>query len=110
MNNNEYMVLAMQTAKDMGTQKLNLIHAAMGVASDGGELVDAIKKHAIYGKDLDVENVVEEIGDVLWFLVLMCDTLGLTLGECMRLNIEKLKKRYPNKYSDSAAIARADKQ
>jgi NTP pyrophosphatase (non-canonical NTP hydrolase) len=109
-NTNVYQTLASRTAKDMGTKDLNLIHAAMGLASDAGEFVDAIKKHTIYGKPLDYNNAVEELGDVLWFVALACDTLGISMGCVMRENIDKLTKRYPEKYTDTAAIARADKK
>lgn len=105
----EYQILAMKTAKDMGSTKMNLIHGAMGVSSDAGELVDAIKKHTIYNKELDFDNVVEEIGDVLWFCALICNTVGTNLSVVMEANISKLAKRYPDKYTDEAAIARADK-
>lgn len=107
---NEYEEEALRTAKDMGSVKMNLIHAALGLSSDVGEFVDCIKKHAIYGKDLDKKNAIEELGDVLWFVVLACNTLNVNLSDVMRANIEKLAKRYSDKYSDEAAIARADKK
>jgi NTP pyrophosphatase (non-canonical NTP hydrolase) len=100
----------MRTAKDMGSDKMNLIHAALGMASDAGEFVDAIKKHSIYGKELDWDNAVEEIGDVLWFCALACKSLGTDIHTVMHKNIDKLALRYPDKYTDQAAIDRADKQ
>lgn len=105
----EYQFLASRTAKDMGSTRENLIHAALGLASDSGEFVDAVKKHCIYGKELDVENCIEELGDILWFVSLACDTLGVSMEDVMTANIYKLSQRYPNKYTDQAAIARADK-
>lgn len=107
---NQYQMLAMRTAKDMGSFQMNLIHGALGISSDAGELVDAIKKHTIYGKELDIHNCVEEIGDCLWFLALLCYCLGTNMDLVMKANIEKLAIRYPDKYSDQAAIDRADKQ
>lgn len=104
-----YQNAAMRTAKDMGSTKMNLIHGALGVSSDAGELVDAIKKHTIYGKELDFDNVIEELGDVLWFCALICHTIGTNLDCVMAANIAKLAKRYPEMYTDEAAIARADK-
>ncbi len=113
-----YEEAAMRTAKDFGNTKMNLIHSAMGVTSDGGEYCTAIKAHAVYGKELDAqykekqtlrENAIEELGDTLWFIALGCKHLGTTMAEVMGANIEKLAKRYPDKYSDEAAIARADK-
>lgn len=104
-----YEEAAMRTAKDMGSVKMNLIHAALGLTSDAGEFATAIKSSEIYNKPLDFENVVEELGDCLWFIALACKTIGTTMGEVMSANIEKLAMRYPDKYSDEAAIARADK-
>lgn len=106
---NDYQGLAMRTAKDMGSPQMNLIHAALGVTSDAGEFATAIKAHAVYGKPLDVVNCIEELGDVLWFVALACNTLGTDLHSVMAANIHKLEKRYPEKYSDAAAIERADK-
>jgi NTP pyrophosphatase (non-canonical NTP hydrolase) len=107
---NAYAEAAMRTAKQMPTLDQDLIHAALGLASESGELIDAIKKHVIYGKPLDVDNCIEELGDCLWFIALACQTLGVSIGQVARANIAKLAKRYPDKYTDQAAIARADKQ
>ena len=109
-----YMEAALRTAKTFPektftSQEMDLLHAALGVGSDSGELVDAVKKHLIYGKPLDKNNVIEEAGDILWFLVLTCRAIGEDLGSIAKANIEKLAKRYPEKYTDEAAIARADK-
>lgn len=107
---NEYQMLAMRTAKNFDDNRMNLIHSALGLSSDAGEYVDAIKKHVIYGKELDHANAVEELGDCLWFIALACEALGVSLRRVAAENIEKLAKRYPDKYTDAAAIARADKQ
>jgi len=111
----DYEEAAMRTAKvfgegkRFGPEEMDMLHAALGVASDAGELVDAIKKHLIYGKDLDVVNVREEIGDVMWFLALMCKATGMDLDTVCLRNIAKLAKRYPEKYSDALAVLRLDK-
>lgn len=88
----------------------HLIHMALGVAGESGELVDAIKRYAIYRKPIDKDNIKEELGDLLWFIEGVCQAVGFTKEECMEANIEKLKQRYESlSYSDTAAIARADK-
>ena len=91
---------------DMG----KMVHMAMGVAGEAGELIDAVKKHWIYGKPLDLENVKEELGDLLFYATKIANLCGLTWDEIEAHNVEKLKKRYPTGYSDAAAQARADKE
>jgi NTP pyrophosphatase (non-canonical NTP hydrolase) len=88
----------------------SILHMAVGVSGEAGELLDAVKKHAIYQKPLDFDNVREEAGDILFYLTGLLNELGLTINECMEANVEKLSKRYPEKrYTNEAAIARADK-
>lgn len=89
----------------------NLLHMGVGVSGEAGELLDAIKKAAIYGKPIDRENVVEELGDLEFFLEGVRAQLCITREETLEHNINKLSKRYASlSYSDEQAIARADKQ
>jgi len=89
----------------------DLIHSMMGIAGEAGELLDAVKKHVIYQKPLDLENVVEELGDMEFYMEQMRQRLGITREQTIEHNIVKLSKRYSAmKYSDGAAIERADKQ
>jgi NTP pyrophosphatase (non-canonical NTP hydrolase) len=108
MELDRYQELARRTAKPL-EQRDDLIHAALGVTSDAGELATQIKAHVIYGKPLDKVNVVEECGDVLWFVCRMLDAVGVSLNDCAAHNIGKLQKRYPDRYTDQAALERADK-
>jgi NTP pyrophosphatase (non-canonical NTP hydrolase) len=87
-----------------------LAHAALGIAGEAGEIVDAVKKTWIYDKALDLENVKEEAGDLLFYLVAIGKLCGFSLEDAMRYNMAKLAKRYPSGYTNEAAIARADKQ
>ena len=74
------------------------------------EVVDALKKHIYQGKDLDINEIIEEIGDVLWYVANLCNVNEITMRECMESNMKKLKKRYPNGFSIEDALARVDKQ
>lgn len=85
---------------------LNLLHGAVGICTEGGELLDTLKKFIFYGKNLDTVNIVEEIGDVLWYIGLICLTLDIPLEEVMTKNINKLKVRYPEKFIKDNAINR----
>ena len=87
----------------------DLTHAALGLTSEAGEFADAVKKAIVYGKPLDKENLLEELGDLLWFTSFACDVLNVDMADVMLQNLEKLRKRYPEKYSDFDAIYRRDK-
>jgi len=90
--------------------RLKLLHATLGVAGEAGELVDAVKKHVLYNKPLDVENLKEECGDLLWYMTLLLTTIESDFSEVMQMNIDKLSKRYPEGYTDKHAQLRLDKK
>lgn len=93
------------------SEKCDLWHGATGIVGEAGELVDAIKKHVIYNKPLDRENVIEELGDLEFYMAQVRHNLNITREECLEQNIKKLSVRYEGlKYSDTAAQTRADKQ
>jgi NTP pyrophosphatase (non-canonical NTP hydrolase) len=83
-----------------------LIHAFLGLASEVGEVADALKKHIIYGKALDEVNILEEGGDLEWYVALMLTAVKKTMEECMQKNIDKLRARYGDKFSQAAALTR----
>ena len=83
---------------------------ALGIAGEAGEIVDAIKKHVIYNKDLDMKNIIEELGDLEFFMEGLRSCLDLSRDMILEENWQKLSVRYKNGYSDSAAQIRADKQ
>lgn len=88
----------------------DVLHMAVGVAGEAGELLDAIKRGAIYKKDYDKANILEELGDLEFFMERIRQRFQLTREEVLENNIRKLDKRYKGKgYSNEAANARADK-
>jgi NTP pyrophosphatase (non-canonical NTP hydrolase) len=97
-------------ASALTANEADLWHAATGVVGEAGELIDAVKKHVIYRKDIDRANVVEELGDIEFYLEQVRQNLGITRDETLEANIDKLSVRYNGlKYSDQAAQDRADK-
>lgn len=105
-----------QIVQEMTGEKAHLLHMMIGVCGEAGELLDAIKKHVVYGKSLDVANVLEELGDIEFYLEGfrqgLQDAGHTTLGrtEILDMNQTKLLKRYGSgAYSNDQAIARADK-
>ncbi len=88
----------------------HLLHMAVGVSGEAGELLDAVKKAAIYVKPIDRANVVEELGDLEFYMEGLRQGLGITREETLEANIAKLSVRYNGlKYTNEAAQARADK-
>jgi len=96
---------------DLTPDKMHLLHMAVGVAGEAGELLDAIKKACIYGKKLDIENVKEELGDLEFYMEGLRQVTGIERTVTLELNMEKLLKgRYKSgSYSDDQAIKREDK-
>jgi NTP pyrophosphatase (non-canonical NTP hydrolase) len=84
---------------DNATQRLNL--GAMGLAGEGGEVVDHIKKHVFHGKEIDMDYLLLELGDTLWYYTLILRTLNLSLEDVIAANVKKLEARYPDRHSDT---------
>jgi len=88
----------------------DLVHAAMGISGESGELLDAIKKHVVYGKPLDRINVIEELGDLAFYMHAMMNLLDISEQQVLQHNACKLQAWYEGlEYSDQAAQARQDK-
>ena len=91
---------------------MRLLHAAIGLCTETGEIQDALKRHIFYGAPLDRVNLMEEGGDVSWYLRLLAEGLRDLAGdrcsfeEMIRRNIEKLRIRYPDKFNEAAALNR----
>jgi NTP pyrophosphatase (non-canonical NTP hydrolase) len=117
MTPNEYQQKAQRTCladyekfkNNLMAHHRHIIHAHLGLSSETGEVGDAIKKYIIYGQPLDVDNLIEECGDILWYLSLMVSACGSTLESVMEQNIAKLEKRYPEKFTEKDAFERKDK-
>lgn len=96
--------------KNLTPEQTNLWHMATGIGGEAGEVEDVIKKHVIYQKPLDVENVKEELGDLLFYVSNLMQSVGLTFEEVLQHNIDKLSVRYASgSYSNAQAQQRADK-
>jgi NTP pyrophosphatase (non-canonical NTP hydrolase) len=86
-------------------------HAVTGVCSEAGELADAIKKELAYRKPIDRENIVEELGDLRFYMRAVQNLYGISDQEVLQKNADKLSTRYKDlRYSDVAAVERTDKK
>lgn len=96
--------------KERGEESKNLEHMVIGVCGEAGELADGIKRNTIYGKELNRENIVEELGDLEFYMAGLRQMLGISRYETLSYNVVKLQQRYTSgEYSDTAAQERADK-
>lgn len=83
------------------TLPVRLNHAVNGLTGEVGELAGALERWLHYGQPLDVSNI--RVGDCMWYIALACNTLDLDLGKVMAANIQKLRVRYPERYTDEHA-------
>ena len=107
MTLDDYQQLA---ARTIGTRTNSdqLSNMALGLAGEAGETADMLKKHLFHGKPLDVDEVIKELGDVLWYVAGMATAIGASLDDVAQRNVDKLRRRYPDGFSAEASATRAD--
>lgn len=97
MTVNEYHGAAMRTAPNLDIDSM-LIDAALGLTGEAGEVADIVKKSYYQGHELNFDAIVEELGDVAWYIALACQALGIGMETVLQMNVDKLKKRYPDRF------------
>ncbi len=121
MTANQYQELAMRTNDGHMTERLmkakpefpnadigGIFEGCLGLSGEVGELTDIIKKWVFHEKPLDEVHAQKELGDVLWYAALICESFGWTMEDVMNRNIEKLKSRYPNGFTPERANNREE--
>ena len=81
--------------------------AAIGAASEAGEIADLIKKHRYQGHDLDTRKILEESGDALYYIARGLQEIGCSLELAMCINVLKRKEIYPNGFDPERSKGRA---
>jgi NTP pyrophosphatase (non-canonical NTP hydrolase) len=107
MNTTEYMKEVHRTCS-IKDQKDLLTLTALGIAGEAGEVVDTVKKVLYHSHELDISALCKEVGDLLWYTVLLCDTVGLTLDDVMQTNVDKLRRRYPDGFDPEKSRSRQE--
>lgn len=109
---NDFQRAAMRTASGMNHDTVGgnglLLNGVMGLNGEAGECIDIVKKHIFQGHELDLEHLIEELGDASWYLAICCEAAGVTFGEVLQRNIDKLKKRYPEGFDKARSINREE--
>ena len=95
-----------QSTRRTWNPESSLPNAALGLAGETGELVDIIKKYLYHGHEYNRENVVSELSDVMYYVAVIADWFGITLSEVAEYNIEKLRQRYPDGFSEERSRER----
>lgn len=90
-----YQAEARRTINRGLTDDQRLLDASAGLAEEAGEVLSHVRKHVLQGRPLDRDAVTLELGDALWCLAIAADTLGISLTDVARRNVEKLRSRYP---------------
>ena len=85
-----------------------MLQAALGLTGEAGEVADLIKKSVFHNKPMDLVHLKKELGDVMWYVALMCHAYKFDLDEVMQLNIDKLKARYPEGFDTFKANHRKE--
>ena len=120
MTGKEYQELAMRTNDGKATERLltavfpkganigGVLNGCLGLSGEVGEFNDMVKKSIFHEKPLDVDHAKKEIGDVMWYIAMMCHSFGWNLDEIMQMNIDKLKARYPDGFSVENSLHRKE--
>ena len=85
-----------------------IFNACLGMSGEVGEFNDMIKKWVFHEKELDMEHAKKEAGDILWYVVMLCESFGWNMEEIMQMNVDKLKARYPEGFDVERANHRAE--
>lgn len=85
-----------------------LAFIALTIAGESGELSNKIKKILYHDHPVDPAQIIEELGDILWYLARAADLLGYDLAEIAQYNLDKLARRYPQGFSSEASINRPE--
>lgn len=96
MNFQDYQLKAWRTVNKTIGFRDQLANLGLGLAGEAGEVVDLLKKHLFHGHELDHREVVDELGDLLWYLANLAYILDLPLELIASQNVDKLLKRYPD--------------
>lgn len=108
MDGNTYQFLAMRINDGHSVDRLlksvdspeyatgDLLNGVLGLTGEAGEVADLVKKGIFREKGIDMEHLKKECGDVLWYLAQICHSIGITLDDVMKTNVDKLLDRYPD--------------
>jgi len=102
MNLNDYQKLVLRTATTYDDRDKEIANWGLGIAGEAGDVASCIKK-TIYHKNDQTAGVRENLGDTMWYLAMICNFYGWKLEDVLAENIEKLRQRYPEGFTEKNA-------
>ena len=100
----EYQEACEVTAKkDFNTKDEELGCWGLGVVGEAGDIASCIKKLLFHKNEGIKDGIKENIGDMMWYTAMICNVLGWSLSEILEENLDKLKARYPQGFTEKAA-------
>jgi NTP pyrophosphatase (non-canonical NTP hydrolase) len=108
MNLSEYQDAARRTLNVDWPERDQIANATLGLAGEAGEVADLYKKMLFHGHQVDALHIIDELGDVLWYIAALASLEGLSLQDIAQANIDKLAVRYPNGFTREDSVARVD--
>lgn len=106
MQLNEYQELAQRTARQDISRVDHLLNGVLGLAGEAGECADLVKKQWFQDGRAITNDMIDELGDVLWYIAETAAALGVTLEEVAQHNVDKLRKRYPEGFDADRSLHR----
>ena len=105
----EYSNFALRTAGSDHSVHERMCNWALGLA-EAGELQNVVKKYIFHGHRASETwpKVLDECGDVLWYLNALLFEFGMSLEDAAEYNIKKLMARYPEGFSSERSVERDD--
>jgi len=102
MDLNEYQKLCKISSKKFSDKEKEIMTLGLGISGEAGDVAGCIKKTVSHNDD-QKDGIKENLGDTLWYLVMICDFYNWDLSDVMQENIDKLKKRHPEGFSHKNA-------
>ena len=99
MNLREYQEACKKTAKKFESDEKEILTWGLGISGEAGDVASCIKKTFAHDND-QKQGLRENIGDTLWYAAMICNFFGWDMEEVLRENIEKLKKRFPEGFTN----------
>ena len=104
-----YQEAAARTAQTAWPNEKRVAVDCYGLVAEVGELLDEFQHRFEHERPLDLAQVQEELGDMLWRMADLCSALDIRLGDIAQANIAKLQIRHPNGFSATTSKLRQDK-